>query len=77
MALAFAAVVATGQTHGETYVVFVVLYLSATVWPSHPRRRRAPSEHRPAPHRVGAAVLVVAGTLGLARRSAFAACTHG
>jgi protein-glutamine gamma-glutamyltransferase len=66
MALAFMGLVATGQTRGDLYVLFVVPFLLTSVW------AMGTSEHDAAPTKmstrrvaVGGAVLLVAGALGL------------
>ena len=66
MALEFAGIVAIGETRSQLYAVFVVLFLSTSIWAlgtSENSRRTNGSPRRMA---AGAAVLLLAGTLGLA-----------
>jgi Transglutaminase-like superfamily/TgpA N-terminal domain len=65
-ALAFAGLVATGQTRGESYVVFVVLFLLTSLWALGARDHDA-SHARRSPRRVavGTAVVLLAGAIGI------------
>jgi len=66
MALAFAGLVAAGQTRGELYVPFVVLFLLTSVWAMGKSEQDAvPSKKSARRIAVGAAVLLVAGAFGL------------
>ncbi len=65
-ALAFAGLVATGQTRSESYVVFVALFLLTSLWALGVRDHdalRAKSDPRRIA--VGTAVVLLAGTIGL------------
>jgi transglutaminase-like putative cysteine protease len=66
MALLFAAIVAIGETRSQLYAVYVVLFLSTSVWALGESGRSRRTIESPRRMAAGAAVLLLAGTLGLA-----------